>query len=399
MRYRRSYYLLWTARFFGVFANVLQLIVLSIFFLSSTGSVAISSFVAGSQFVAPMVVSPAIARVFSTYKVRNILSINQVFGAICATMTGLIGTSSATYILLILIVRGLFEATHKNGSPIALKIYTDGQDLRRVSALSEVSRFSASILASLAGAIMIPLLSVMASMLIVTGCFLVSAALYFCLPSAQSAHPAGNVINSIEWRAAFRRIFYNRIIRDNIIMLLIITAAYQGFYIIGRHSLPMLYYGYGADGAITLQIATDLAFLIAATFFAALVGYLSPAGYERKDAFGTILASILMIVSVTSDYPILGFISFCLMVFVFEVLFIRYNNEILVACDGDIVAYTVVILGCLIAIAMVITTLLMGSLADFVGLFWTAVVAGTVPVVASISLLWMREKSPLGALD
>ncbi|MET9232360.1 hypothetical protein [Lentzea sp. NPDC003310] len=385
----RVFVFLWCAIVISSSGTVLALLALSIVAYERTGSNLVASAVFASQWVAPVLAAPLLARFCARVPFRWLLVTAESVSIPLTLGVGLAVPAVPAVAGALLFVRAFLDALSKSAVSIALKRSLPADLVAAGVARCEGARLYGAALGALLGTLVLGTFSLRQVILLDALSFVVSLScvLLARLPrravDARSAGERGSAllmrgVSVLRADPALGRFF----------LLLLATTMPQAVHNIGRTALSVEHLGLDAAGVSALAMTTTLSLAVGA-FLAAVL----PGDWVRTAWGGTVLLlapALFAVVSAVLPDVVPSFLSYALFVVVFEVGFVWFAAAFVAGCPVDAIEETAALRGAVLPGVLVVFVCLFGFVADVGGflagcLAYLALAAVLVPVQARMS--------------
>lgn len=353
-----------------------------------------STILAGSVFAAqwiPLIFAyPLIKSLCNKYFPNRLLPLTEILSGFCSLAIGFLPESIHFYqycVFAFLIIRGFLEAVMKSSRFIALKVYTPESVLEKSSSLFNSSFYLGSGLGGLVGVGLINYFSLKTICIIDFTSFLISAFCYSQLPKNVSVDPQ-NKSASPAMRQIIKIVKQKNILY-NFIYLVVGTSILQGFHTFARTVIPMGQLGLGKVGVTYFQIITSIALLCAVLFVYKFLCKIE--GLYSHPFFLLVLANFSMLFTVFPKNLILSLISYFLFLFLFEVLYTRLMNLIVLSTEKDEYTNLIPTINSLIMFLMVIIVLGGGFLSDTYGIVVISIILFCINMAIGLSAFLLSK--------
>lgn len=387
----RVFVFLWCAIVISSSGTVLALLALSIVAYEHTGSNLVASAVFASQWVAPVIAAPLLARFCARVQFRKLLIAAESISIPLTLGVGIVGLAVPVVAGALLFVRAFLDALSKSAVSIALKRSLPTELVAAGVARCEGARLYGAALGALMGTLVLGVFSLREVILLDALSFVVSLScvLLAGLPrTVTNGRPVGERGSALLMRgvSALRA----DPLLGRFFILLLATTMPQAVHNIGRTALSVEHLGLDAAGVSALAMTTTLSLAVGA-FLAAVL----PSGWVRTAWGGGVLLltpALFSVVSAVLPAVAASFLSYALFVVVFEVGFVWVAAAFVDGCPVDAIEETAALRGAVLPGVLVIFVCLFGFIADVGGflagcLAYLALAAVIVPVQARMSVL------------
>lgn len=394
---RRIGTLLWIVNLSSIAASVFTYVYLSYFVYLRTGSVMLSEAVLMAPMVIPVVLCLAINHFAGAVSPRSLLISFNAAGVVTALFTYAtidrhIGAAIAGALII-----GFLDAVQRVARTVAIKRYFSAADVKYALPITLTAQFIAGGVAGVGLAFYQVQITPVVAGVIVTGAFVLAALAGWCLPHMADAAPAaapqaderaghalGKLARLLKGNGDLRRRFY---------AFLIVVSVFQGFFTVSRVTLPTHVLNLSQAFVGYLQIVSAMAALAAALLYFWLG--------KRKVGIGKLGSVVLsgvslltMVAATTSpDVPVAYGLYFIYM-FVWEILFFKYQSEVVVATPSDQMALVATFQYAGVYLGMLVCALLGGLITQHASL--TAAALAFALVYAVLMPLNAARHKPAG---
>lgn len=386
----RNFLLLWNALFFTSAGTILVLLTLSLKIYQETHSAFLAGAVFGVQWILPIVGLPILSRLCHHNKPRTLLMASELPGALLTLAIGFIYDDFFIIVLVVLLLRGFFEALTKSSVATGMRLYIAEDQLEKKMAVIETGRFVGYSVGALAGSLLIPVISVRMITAIDALTFVIAGVLAFFLPAHVSAPSAGkSAVEEESKEITILNVFTrNPALKIHMILLSVIIV-FQGFHNIARTVLPLHHLKIGIEGASILTFFSSIAISVGSYLASKLV---AREGKQIQSPLGTIIITNAFMISavVFSNQIVISIACYFFFLTFFEISFVISNNRLQIDCHKSEIGKIAAFKNSSLPLVMATSIFLLGFVSDHfpflsISLF---IAAGTtlLAVFAKISL-------------
>ena len=391
---RRIGILLWIVNLSSIAASVFTYVYLSYFVYLRTGSVMLSEAVLLAPMVIPVVLCLAINHFAGAVSPRSLLVGFNAAGIVTALLSyAMIDRHIGAAIAGALVI-GFIDAVQRVARTVAIKRYFSSADVKYALPITLTAQFIAGGVAGVGLSFYKAQITPEVAGLIVTGAFALAALASWWLPRTANATPtaapqaaerAGHALRQIA-----RLLKGNGDLRRRFYAFLIVVSVFQGFFTVSRVTLPTHVLNLSQAFVGYLQIVSAMAALAAALLYFWLG--------KREVGIGKVGSVVLsgvsllaMVAATTSpDVPVAYGLYFIYM-FVWEILFFKYQSEVVVVTPSDQMALVATFQYAGVYLGMLVCALLGGLITQHASLT-TAALAFALVYVVLMALNAARHK-------
>ncbi len=389
---RRIGILLWIVNLSSIAASVFTYVYLSYFVYLRTGSVMLSEAVLLAPMVIPVVLCLAINHFAGAVSPRSLLVGFNAAGIVTALLTYAtidrhIGAAIAGTLVI-----GFIDAVQRVARTVAIKRYFSSADVKYALPITLTAQFIAGGVAGVGLAFYKVQITSEVAGVIVTGAFALAALAGWCLPrmaDAAAAPQAGERAGDALGKLA-RLLKGNGDLRRRFYAFLIVVSVFQGFFTVSRVTLPTHVLNLSQAFVGYLQIVSAMAALAAALLYFWLG--------KRKVGIGKVGSvvlsgvSLLTMVAATQSPDVrAAYGLYFIYMFVWEILFFKYQSEVVVATPSDQMALVATFQYAGVYLGMLVCALLGGLITQHASLT-TAALAFALVYAVLMPLNAVRHK-------
>lgn len=304
----------------------LLLVDTSVIYLQRSGSATLSSLVYVAQYLPMLFLASVAAWLCDRLMPRTLLVSAELVTMAVSVGIGVIFGRSYILVFTLLLVRGFLDVVMKSGRGVAAKIYLSAGNLERGNNLMNGGYYVGSGAGGLLGVAIIDHLTVFEISLVNAGTFLVSAALYAGLAPLRASERSAS--RGGAWRRTMTALTRDARLGREFAYLVLSVTLLEGINSVLRVWLPVKWLGLPPSGAALTQTIGLVAIV---TGLAAATLWLSN---DRRDAIhpGLLMSAsgVLLIGIVASRLPVVAFASYFGYFALYEMLFTKSLNGMLV---------------------------------------------------------------------
>lgn len=320
--------------FFSSIGTSLLLVDTSVSYLEGSGSPTLATLVYVAQYLPMVLLASAAAWLCDRFAPRRLLITVELVTMMVSVGIGVV-SSVHIVVFVLLFCRGFLDVVMKSSRGVAAKMYLDATHLERGNNTMSGGYYFGSGAGGLLGVALIGQLTIFEISLVNAGTFVIAAALYAGLASRRA--PKSSFARGGAWRRTMAATARDARLGREFAYLVLSVSFLEGVNPILRVWMPVKWLGLGANAAALTQ---TIGLVGVAAGLAASTLWLSGARRE------TIHPGALMTVSATaslgivaSRVPAAAFVAYFGYFAVYEALYTRCLNGILIFADATEVPY------------------------------------------------------------
>lgn len=380
---------LWAGVMLASIGAVMLLVALSYSVYQKSGSALLAGLIFSTRWIVSLILLPIITDIIGRFDKRLLVVGALILMSTTSILLMWVAPALSTIFLVIICVRGFIDVTLKSAYSVVLKLWIPTEKLGAASSFFDTSVYLGGAIGSLLVPILLNLRGLPAVALVNALIYLIAALLIFRLPL-----PLRVVVPSrfaTPWRdiAVMAREEPNLFL--TLLLLVVSTSLFQGFYDSSRILLPVTHLRLGDVGLGLFQAMTSVAFM-AGAFFATRTVSLDVGNRVVWECVLIFTTSITMLLAVLSRQLFLSFICYGLFLMFYEVLFVvlarRLTIESSFSAISSLSSARTVLTGGGLALGTAVT----GLLIDHAGLLGASCIVSLVSIVLLSVLAGLRSR-------
>jgi MFS family permease len=364
--FTKPFLLLWFGMLISTMGTFIFLLYLSANLFMETKSSILAGGVFAAQWLPSIFLFPLIVFICSKSRTKLLLSMTELISAVISLTIGIIYKNGYIWVLIFLFIRGFLEHTMKSSRLIALKKYFSKEELEKASSLFNTSYYLGAALGGGIGTFIIAKLDFMVIAELDALTFIIAAIIYYYLPKLENDRAAAekkvshfNITKVLEITRLYPRFF------EFFLYLLISAGIYDGFHSIARTVIPLNIYKTNVNGVTIYETITCISLIIASFV---VYRFLCNKTAKFHPVVLVIITSISMIFTILFPNYLLGFLTYFVFIFFYEVLYTVCMNYLVVYAPEDSFHSIAVTINSLTVGSVVIFIFLGGTFIDFWGI-------------------------------
>lgn len=373
---------IWSVNSLTIAANVCIYLLCASAVVGTTGSVLLGSLVFSLQWLLPIFLGPVIHRINDRFAPRSVLCGCILLCAIASF--GVLALDLLVVAFAVSTILGGAETVLKVTRLVALKAAVSPENVRSLVAFTGTGQFAGAALGGVlfAAGAHADGFALVGILVAVQAASLASA---WALPRdrvrGSSAAPGHGFVTQV-WAT----LGADPVLMRGIVCLVATVGLLQGFHNVVRVNLPVQNWSATPGQIGALQLAIAVATIAGALAYSRFPNALSSG---RATAISALLSTALMVATAASHDANVSLALYAAYIFFFEVLFMRYQADVVSLAKEDKVAMVVSAQYMLINMSMMSLILVGGALAEAAGFVATAALYGSA-LIAILAIVTIR---------